>query len=76
VTISGGKITDVTALQYPNDRNKSVEINSQALPMLRSEALAAQSATIDTISGATYTSDGYTQSLQSALDLAHGTTAG
>jgi uncharacterized protein with FMN-binding domain len=76
VTISGGKITDVAALQYPNDRGKSVAINAQALPILQSEALTAQSASINTVSGATYTSDGYTQSLQSALDLAHGTPAG
>ncbi len=73
VTISSGKITDVTALQLPNDRQRSAEISQIAEPMLKSEALAAQSAQIDLISGATYTSDGYAQSLQSALDqAAHG----
>ena len=73
VTIAGGKITDVTALQLPTDRQRSAEISQIAEPMLRSEALTAQSAQIDLISGATYTSDAYAQSLQSALDkAAHG----
>lgn len=73
VTIAGGKITDVTALQLPNDRQRSAEISGIVEPMLRSEALTAQSAQIDLISGATYTSDAYAQSLQSALDqAAHG----
>jgi uncharacterized protein with FMN-binding domain len=73
VTIAGGRITDVTALQLPNDRQRSAEISQIAEPMLRSEALTAQSAQIDLISGATYTSDAYAQSLQSALDqAAHG----
>ncbi|MFK0111323.1 FMN-binding protein [Streptomyces sp. NPDC091217] len=70
VTIKSGKITDVTAVQYPSDNPRDQQINSYALPQLRSEALAAQSAKIDTVSGATYTSGGYQQSLQSALDSA------
>ena len=70
VTIKNGKITDVTAVQYPQDNPRDQEINSYALPQLRSEALSAQSASIDTVSGATYTSQGYQQSLQSALDSA------
>ncbi|MGW7546646.1 FMN-binding protein [Streptomyces sp. NPDC054770] len=70
VTIKSGRITDVTALQYPQDNPRDQQINSYALPELRSEALAAQSASIDTVSGATYTSQGYQQSLQSALDSA------
>ncbi|WP_217550458.1 FMN-binding protein [Streptomyces sp. GbtcB6] len=70
VTIKNGKITDVTALQYPSDNPRDQQINDYALPQLRSEALAAQSASIDTVSGATYTSQGYQQSLQSALDSA------
>ncbi|MFF4117818.1 FMN-binding protein [Streptomyces sp. NPDC001714] len=70
VTIKNGKITDVTAVQYPSDNPRDQEINDYALPQLRSEALAAQSASIDTVSGATYTSQGYQQSLQSALDSA------
>ncbi len=70
VTITAGHIVDVVALQSPNSHSRSTWINSQAVPMLRSEALQAQSANINTISGATYTSDGYAQSLQSALDQA------
>ena len=69
---SGGKITDVQALQLPFDRRRSLEISQFAEPILQSEALQAQSAQIDTVSGATYTSDAYRASLQSALDRAHG----
>jgi hypothetical protein len=71
VTLVSGKITDVTAVSYPTDNPRDQEINSYALPELRREALAAQSANIDSVSGATYTSDGYKQSLQSALDSAN-----
>lgn len=67
VTISGGKITDVVFLQYPNDRQNSIFINSQAMPYLRQEAIQAQSASVDIISGATATSEAFIQSLQSAL---------
>ncbi|WP_406166733.1 FMN-binding protein [Streptomyces sp. NBC_00996] len=70
ITLKNGKITDVTAVAYPSDNPKDQEINSYAIPQLRREALAAQSAQIDSVSGATYTSDGYRQSLQSALDSA------
>lgn len=70
ITVTNGKVTDVTAVQYPSDNPRDQEINSYALPQLKSEALAAQSASIDTVSGASYTSDGYRQSLQSALDSA------
>ncbi|QUC60733.1 FMN-binding protein [Streptomyces sp. A2-16] len=72
ITIKDGKLTEVTAVAYPTDNPRDQEINSYALPRLRSEALQAQSANIDTVSGATYTSDGYRQSLQSALDSAVG----
>ncbi len=72
ITISGGHISDVTALQLPGDRRRSSQISQYAGPILRSEAIAAQSATIDTVSGATYTSEGYEQSLQSAIDQSHG----
>ena len=71
VIISHGRITDVQALQLPFDRQRSQEISQAAGPMLHDDALQAQSAQIDTISGATYTSDAYAQSLQSALDRAH-----
>jgi uncharacterized protein with FMN-binding domain len=68
LTFQNGKITDVQALQMPSDQRHSSEISSYAAPQLRSEVLQAQSAQIDTVSGATYTSMGYIQSLQSALD--------
>ena len=70
VTISGGAITDVTALSLPERDGHSARISSQAEPILREEALTAQSAKIDLLSGATYTSTGYEQSLQAALDQA------
>ena len=70
VTVSGGRLVDVQAVQLPSDRARSQAISSDAGPLLRNEALRAQSARINTVSGATYTSDGYAQSLQSALDRA------
>lgn len=70
VTISGGKITDVQFLQYPNDRQTSVYINSQAIPYLKQEAIAAQSANVAGVSGATQTSRAFIESLQSALNKA------
>jgi uncharacterized protein with FMN-binding domain len=72
VTISNGKIVDITPLTLPFDRQRSAEISQYVEPILRSEALSAQSAQIDIVSGATYTSMAYAQSLQSALDQAHG----
>jgi uncharacterized protein with FMN-binding domain len=71
VTIKSGRIVDVTALQIPSGNFRDQEINSYAVPQLRQEVLSAQSAQIDTISGATVTSDGYLESLQAALDAAH-----
>jgi len=71
-TFSNGKLTDVKALQLPFDRQRSAEISQYVEPVLRSEALQAQSAQIDLVSGATYTSDSYAHSLQSAIDKAHG----
>jgi uncharacterized protein with FMN-binding domain len=71
ITVAGGQITDVTPVQYPNGNGRDQEINSYALPVLAKEALAAQSANIDQVSGATVTSDGYVQSLQSAIDQAN-----
>ncbi|MEH1058484.1 FMN-binding protein [Micromonospora sp. CPCC 206171] len=68
--ISGGRITDITPLAVPNTNNRDREINKRAVPQLRAEALAAQSAQIDAVSGATATSEGYTRSLQAALDSA------
>ena len=70
LTLAGQKITKVTLLQRTNDGAESVQIDSFAIPKLTSETLAAQSAHIDSVSGASYTSSGYIQSLQSALDQA------
>jgi hypothetical protein len=72
VVLNGSQIVDVKALQLPFDRARSQAISDQVAPMLHDEVVQAQSAQIDTIGGATYTSDGYAQSLQSALDKAHG----
>jgi len=70
ITISGGQIADVSVPRYPNTERRDEEINAQAIPILISETTSAQSAQIDMVSGATFTSDGYTQSLQSAIDQA------
>lgn len=69
--ISGGRITNVVPLQMTDRGSTSVEIDQQAVPMLRSEVLSSQSAQVDMISGATYTTQGYLTSLQAALDAAH-----
>ncbi|TFD49273.1 FMN-binding protein [Cryobacterium sp. Hh11] len=70
VTIANGAITEVTPLQLTNRGGRSVAISNQAAPILRSEVLAAQSANVQSVSGATYTTQGYLRSLQSALDTA------
>jgi uncharacterized protein with FMN-binding domain len=70
VTISNGKIVDITAVQLPFDHPRSAAISQYVEPVLRNEALQAQSPQIDIISGATYTSIAYARSLQSALDQA------
>jgi uncharacterized protein with FMN-binding domain len=67
VTISGSKISDVQFLQAPSDRPESVQINNQADPMLAQEAIQAQSAQVDVVSGATQTSQAFVQTMQSAL---------
>ena len=68
VTVKGGKITDIEALQLQGNDPRSLQISSSAEPILKQEALTKQSADIDAVSGATFTSASYTQSLQSALD--------
>jgi uncharacterized protein with FMN-binding domain len=65
-----GSLASVTALQTPDGEGKSVRINDAAVPVLAEEAVSAQSAQVDTVSGATYTSTSYRQSLQSAIDAA------
>ena len=71
VTLAGTKITKVTVLQRTDSGAESDQIDANAIPQLTSETLAAQSAHIDAVSGASYTSSGYIQSLQSALDQAN-----
>jgi uncharacterized protein with FMN-binding domain len=68
VTVAGGKITDIQGLVLTGNDPRSTEISSFAAPTLKQEALTKQSADIDAVSGATFTSAGYAQSLQSALD--------
>lgn len=68
VTFNGSKITDVKALQYPNWHGYSVQLNQYAIPQLNQQAVAANSANINGVSGATFTSQAYMQSLQSAID--------
>ncbi len=68
VTVEGGKIIAIEALQLQGNDPKSVQISSYAEPLLRESALAKQSADVDAVSGATFTTASYAQSLQSALD--------
>ncbi|MEV7875334.1 FMN-binding protein [Microbacterium sp. NPDC089188] len=70
ITVSGGSITDVQVPEYPSSNGRDQQINSRALPTLMQETIQAQSAQVDMVSGATYTSTGYRTSLQSALDQA------
>jgi uncharacterized protein with FMN-binding domain len=72
ITVTNGRLTSVDVIEYPTESPRDVQINSYAIPQLDQEALAAHSAQIDMISGATYTSQGYITSLQSALDKANG----
>lgn len=70
ITVGAGTVVAVEAVQVPDENRHDREINARAVPVLDAEALAAQSADIDTVSGATVTSRGYVASLQSALDAA------
>ena len=70
IRLTGTRITGVSPLQLPHDEQRSQQIASYAVPLLTRETLAAQSAHIDMVSGATYTSEGYAASLQNALDQA------
>ncbi len=71
VTLSGSRITDVSVPLLQTAEPTSQQISTEAAAMLRAEALSAQSGRIDAISGATYTSEAYIQSLQAALDKLH-----
>ena len=71
ITVKGHQLVDVQALELPADRSRSARISQQAGPILRTEALQAQGANIQAVSGASYTSDSYQRSLQAALDRAN-----
>lgn len=71
ITVANGKITKAEAVQYPQDNPHDQEINAYAVPQLNAEVVQQQGAGIDAVSGATVTSGGYVQSLQSAIDQAH-----
>lgn len=71
ITVENGRITSSDAVQFPSESRKDQQINAYAVPALNAEVVQAQSASIDAISGATVTSDGYIESLQSAIDAAH-----
>ena len=70
ITVKGGKITAVSVPVYPDGTMRDVQINEFALPELVQETISADSANIDAVSGASYTSQGYISSLQSAIDKA------
>jgi uncharacterized protein with FMN-binding domain len=70
VTLTNGKITNLVAVDYPRNDPQSAEISQYSIPILQQEVLAAQGTHIDAISGATYTSEAYAQSVQAALDRA------
>lgn len=70
ITVEGGQITQADAVKVPDGNFRDAEINNYAVPILNDEVLKSQSASIDAVSGATVTSDGYIQSLQSAIDQA------
>jgi uncharacterized protein with FMN-binding domain len=71
ITVADGRITASEVLQVPWEDRHDQMINSRAVPVYNDEAVEAQSADIDVVSGATVTWEGYTQSLQSAIDRAH-----
>jgi uncharacterized protein with FMN-binding domain len=70
VSFSGDRITNVTALQLPHDNDTSWQVSNRAAAILRSEVISAQCAEVDAVSGATYTSGAYLESLQAAIDSA------
>lgn len=70
ISVSGGRIVGVRIPVSPNHKNRSVQINNRAIPVLKAETLTAQSAQVQNVSGATYTVISYQHSLQSAIDKA------
>jgi uncharacterized protein with FMN-binding domain len=71
LVVQGKRVVKATAIDYPQNGGQDREINGQAIPQLQRETLQAQGSAIDTVSGATFTSEGYRTSLQAALDAAH-----
>ena len=71
ITVRAGQIVSATALDFPRSNGTDQQINTYAVPLLQQRTLKTQSAQVDTVSGATYTSQGYRESLQAALDAAH-----
>lgn len=71
ITVEAGRISAADVLQVPSENPKDQMINGYAVPVLNDEAVQAQSADIDMVSGATVTSEGYVRSLQSAIDQAN-----
>ena len=71
ITVKAGKITKSEAVVYPTNNPRDQQINAYAVPQLNTETVQQQTGDIDAVSGATVTSDGYIQSLQSAIDAAH-----
>jgi len=71
ITVSAQKVVDIQAMALPRDRARSAAISQYSAPILRTEAITAQSASIDIVSGATYTSIAYARSLDNALKQAH-----
>jgi uncharacterized protein with FMN-binding domain len=71
IVVAGGRMTDVQALRLPSDRARSAEISQYSGPVLRSEAIQAQNANVDVVSGATFTSEAYAESMSAALQQAH-----
>lgn len=70
ITVTTGKISDLIFLQYPNDRRDSIQINNYAMPILKQQAIAAQSSSVDGVSGATDSSQAFVQSLTAAINQA------
>jgi uncharacterized protein with FMN-binding domain len=70
ITVRNGKVASATAIEYPAQDPRDAQINAYAIPVLQQESVGATNANLDMVSGATFTSEGYLQSLQSALDKA------
>ncbi|MEV0730134.1 FMN-binding protein [Polymorphospora sp. NPDC050346] len=70
ITVTGDRITEIRTLEMPESSSRSSQLSARAEPLLRAEALREQGADLDTVSGATYTSQSYRESLQGAIDAA------